>query len=265
MKSHELGRKSESTPDFESLREEGETWEEHVRLAEKLKRKFAREKSKKSGEETKSSSYLLSEQVDPFDTPFGKPRSKNKKDIKFAKDWWNGVCDSWDNCGVELPRELGEGIEKIVEDKNYFFGTHRSYAIDGSNFENDEVLHKILTDGLQNLGDASSGAIYEDPPVSKTVSPCTGMLNTVINLKSSYKGSTGAVLVAIPSEFVDKETGEVKEGMENEVYNHNSLGNSFLKPEFIMGFVQNLGKGSTLRYESREEILEKYNQNKSGQ
>lgn len=262
MRNFELGNPAE-TSKSETTRLQDETWEEHVRLAEKLKRKFTHNKAKNTGEKQKSSAYLLSEHVNPYNTQFGRPQSKSHEDRKFAKEWWKGVCESWDEDGIELPRELGEGIEQIVNDENYFFGIHRSYGIDGSNFENDDVLHSILTNGLQNLGDASSNIVYNDPPVSKTVSPCTNMLITVINLKSSYKGSTGAVLVAIPSDFVDKKTGDVKEGMENEVYNHNRIGNSSIKPEYIMGFIQNLGKGSVLKYESRDEILAAYERNQN--
>ncbi len=145
------------------------------------------------------------------------------------------------------------------------FGTPRSNSkkdrqfacgINGEECDTDEVLHRILTEGLTNLGDASSGAIYKDPDVSKTVSPCTNMLNTVINLKTSYKGSSGAVLVQIPIEYCNKE-GKVKPGMENQVYDHNELGNSRIKPEFLVGFVTKPTQGKC-EFKSREELLSSY-------
>ena len=46
--------------------------------------------------------------------------------------------------------------------------------------------------------------------------------------------------------------------MIDEVYNHNENGYSILKPEFILGFAKNLGKGSVVEYKSREELLKGY-------
>lgn len=195
----------------------------------------------KSGEA--SGKYLLSEQFELY--------GKDKKSRKF----WQGVYDSWDNdCGIDLPMEVGKFVEGYVNDPNYVFGVHHSYAINGEEYEDDIVLGSIMEDGLMNLGDASSGAFYKDPSVSKTVSFCPDMLHAVMQLKGSYKGSTGAVLVAIPSEYVD-EYGDIKDGMANKVYNHNQSGYSYLKPEYILGFAQNLGRGSTIKFIPREDLL----------
>lgn len=226
-------------------------------LAKKL-RSFKSEREKNP----QSKYYLLSEQVSPLDTPFGRPASKRKKDKKFASGWWQDVCKSWDeDSGLNLPIELGKGLESIVNNPNYFLGIHRSDAINGQNFETDETLHSILEEGLMNLGDASSGAFYKDPPVSKTVSICPDMLHTIITLKSAYKHSTGSVILAIPSAYI-KQDGEIKKGMTENVYNHNKAGYSYIKPEFILGFIQNDPKTKTMRYESRDNILKKYRENK---
>ena len=83
------------------------------------------------------------------------------------------------------------------------------------------------------------------------------MFHAVMQIKGSYKGSTGAILVAIPSEYVDS-TGEIKDGMIDRVYDHNDSGYSILKPEFILGFAKNLGVGSVVEYKSREELLDGY-------
>lgn len=207
-------------------------------------------------ENSPSENYLLAEHLAPSETPFGVPRSNSKKDRQFASKWLKDVCEGWDSCGIDIPRELGEQIENMVKDPNYFLGVHRSYAINGEEYETDETLHRILTEGLANLGDASSGAIYKDPAVSKTVSPCNNMLNTVIYLKTSYKGSSGSVLVRIPAEYVDKE-GNVKSGMEDQVYDHNELGNSRIKPEYLIGFITKPSQGQC-EFKSREELLAGY-------
>ena len=70
-------------------------------------------------------------------------------------------------------------VESCVNNPDFVFGIHRSDAINGADFENDDVLDYM---------------------------------------KSSYKRSTGAVLVVIPSKYLD-EDGGVMPGMENEVYN----------------------------------------------
>lgn len=193
-----------------------------------------------------SESYLLSEQV-------GIPKNANKK----ARKWYEEVYKSWDESGIDLPYDVGKMVESYVNNPDYVFGVHHSYAINGANYKKDTILHSILEEGLINAGDASSGRIYKDPSVSKTVSMCPDMLIATIQLKGSYKGSTGGVLIAIPSRLVD-EHGDIKPGMEKEVYNYNELGNSVLKPEFILGFAQNLGRGSKIEFTPRQELLENY-------
>lgn len=196
-------------------------------------------------EKPHSSNYLLSENAEVY--------GRTKDD----KKWWKKVYKNWDECGIDVPYELGKMIEDIVTNPDYVFGVHHSDAVDGANYQNDDVLESIMKDGLINMGDASSGRIYKNPPVHKTVSMCLDMFQAVMQMKGSYKGSTGAVLVAIPSRYM-KKSGEIIPGMEDEVYYTNKIGNSVLKPEFILGFVQNLGIGSTCKFESREDLLKGY-------
>ena len=209
-------------------------------------------KSVFSGEKTPSDEYLLSEHV---------PDAKTSKFMKR-------LCKEWDEYEVKMPREMGESLEAFVNDPDIWFGIHRSSSIDGAEFENDKTLQKIMQEGLINLGDASSGAIRKDPEVGKTVKNCRNMLNTVIHMKTPYKGSTGAVLVAIPKKYLrddrpgsPNDEGYIKPGCENLVYDHDADGYSSIKPEFLMGFVQNLGKGHTLEFKTRDEILAAANKN----
>lgn len=201
-------------------------------------------------EKPHSSNYLLSENVEVY--------GRTKKDQK----WWKETYENWDKCGIDVPYELGKMVEGVVNNPDYVFGVHHSNAVDGANYQNDEVLESIMENGLINMGDASSGRIYKNPPVHKTVSMCPDMFQAVIQMKGSYKGSTGAVLVAIPSKYV-KKSGEIIPGMEDEIYYTNKIGNSVLRPEFILGFVQNLGKGSTCKFESREDLLRGYEEQKT--
>ena len=238
-------RLSNSNPEKEEAEIKQKNWRVGSRILETIQKVFNKEQG------PKSEYYLLSENM-----PLNSGRSfKEKK-------YWDDLYKGWDECGVDIPIELGKMIEEEVKNPNSWFGIHNSYGVNGANYEQDAILHEILTKGLENAGDSSSGIVYNDPPVDKTVWPCTNMFNTVARLKSSYKGSTGAVLISIPKEYLDDDN-KVKEGMETIVYDHNELGNSRIKPEFIVGFVQNLGvredgKNTVLEYKSREELLAGY-------
>ena len=209
----------------------GTSWSDHLKKARGLLRQRI------FGEKTKGQVYRLDEQC---------PEPALKK-----------LYERWDDYGVEIPLELGKMMEEYINNPDYRLGIHRSGLIDGKNYASDDILHSSITKGIQNLGDQSSGAIRKDPSVGKTAFICPNMLDAVITLKSPYKGSTGAVLVAIPSELIDEE-GKVKPGMNERVYNHDQYGNSLLKPEFVLGFAQNLGKGTTIKYISKEELLKNY-------
>ena len=192
-------------------------------------------------EKEPSKEYLLTEHM---------PMPENRK----ARQYFEKLYGHWDETGAKMPREIGESLELFVKDKNTWFGVHRSDSINGREFENDAILQKIMAEGLKNAGDASSGSIRRNPSVSKTVSHCEDMFHTAMNLKGSYKGSTGAILVAIPSEYLD-EDGDVLPGMEEKVYNTDKNGVSVIKPEYLMGFMQSLGEGTTMKFKTRDEIL----------
>ncbi|MBO7664817.1 hypothetical protein J6S46_03115, partial [Candidatus Saccharibacteria bacterium] len=149
-----------------------------------------------------------------------------------------------------------ELMEHYIDSPNYRFGVHRSNSINGEKPETDAVLNNIMREGLVVLGDASSGSVRNNADPEKTVSFCKNILNAVILTKSSRQGSTGAVLVAIPSEYVNEE-GELLPGKAENVYNYNEIGNPYIKPEYILGFAPNLGKNTTVDFISRQELLNK--------
>lgn len=174
---------------------------------------------------------------------------------KKARKYFEELYESWDETGATIPYKLGVSLKAFVDDKSYWFGVHRSWSINGEDFEDDPTLQAIMKEGLHNAGDASSGAIYQNPSVAKTVSKCNNMLHVAMFLKGSYKHSNGAVLVAIPSEYLDDD-GNVKEGMYDKVYYTSKHGISVIRPEHLMGFVQSLGEGTTMEFKTRQEILE---------
>ncbi len=218
----------------------------------------ASEQVANSGETIDDGEYLLTERfLDPkyqdrgFFNRWLKMSSKERKN----QDFLYGLYDKWDKRGAEMPLKLGLSFEKLLDDKSYWFGVHRSDNIDGSAFENDKVLQKIMKEGLNNFGDATSGGFYESPSVEKTVSATEDMFHLTMYLKGSYKGSTGGIIVAIPREYLEDD-GHAKPGMEDKVYNKNEDGYSVIKPEYLLGFVQSLGKGTVMKFKTRDEILE---------
>ena len=200
---------------------------------------------KNSGEKTTSDCYLLSEHL-----------SKKEKRV------WKDLIDHWDNkVDITISNELGNLIEKYVTDPNYQFGVHRSHDINGAKPKTDGILHDIMQGGLVVLGDARSGSIRKNEDPSKTVSFCDNLLNAVILTKSGRQGSNGAVLVAIPSEYVNKE-GEILPGKAEDVYNYDESGTPFIKPEYILGFAPGGGQpGAHVTFISRDEILDSTTEN----
>lgn len=181
-------------------------------------------------------------------------------EIKKSK-FWKNLCKQHDNCGVDMPREMGEVLEKYAEDPNMWFGIHRTSAISDEQFENDAILQDIMNGGLENAGDANSCVITKNPPISKTVTECPNVMDAVILSKHPRNGSTGAVYVAIPQEYLDKNDG-VKEEYIDKVYdNSNKTRSSRIRPEFLVGFAKYSGPGHALQYKSREEILKAADKN----
>ncbi len=193
---------------------------------------------KNSGETTTGDSYLLSEHL-------------SEDEIEAHK----GTIEKWDKIDITISNELGNLIEEKVKDSDYRFGVHRSYFVDSDDPKNDNTLQNIMQNGLDVFGDASSGAVRKDADPSKTVSFCNSLLNAVILTKSSRQGSNGAVLVAIPSEFVS-EDGEIIPGEEENVYNYGEGGFPSIKPEYILGFAPGGGHhGAHITFIPKSEIL----------
>ncbi len=148
------------------------------------------------------------------------------------------LYQEWDDYG-SIPLRLGIYLETLINNENISLGIHRisSYSlIDNTDVYHNPLLHNIFTDGLKNNGDLSSGVITSGiVQPSKTVSFFGSMLDVVIHVKTSYKGSKGGILVACPSSLVDRD-GYIIDGKEKDVYNvvDNAV---YLKPDFLLGYI----------------------------
>lgn len=164
----------------------------------------------------------------------------NKSQIyKLIKEWDEELL---------VPQEIGKYLEDLLENDKLTIGIHRTEV-------NDTIIDNIITDGLKNNGDLSSGAIEENPDLNKTVSFPKNILNAMISLKSSYKNSTGGFLLAFPSDIVD-ENGEIKDNDYFKI-NENIKGTTYIKSEYVLGYIDT--KYGVMNYFPKEELLDKKN------
>ena len=118
----------------------------------------------------------------------------------------------------------------------------------------------MFLNGLYMTGSSFEGTFSKealDSP-SKNISPIQNILHAVIYLKSAYKDSNTAIIIAVPKTLVDKDyhiiTDEVGQ-LFNVVHD-----NVTLKPEFLVGAVlQN--NGVCTEFISREQFLKEYENN----
>lgn len=154
---------------------------------------------------------------------------------------------------VVLPEKIGLMLEKELNNPNYLIGCHRT-SLDNNIFES-EIAKSILKKGLLNMGDASSGSIRLNPNVTKTVSLFSNLFNSLPILKGTYKGSNGAFILKFPKNLVD-EDGFVSDN--DKIYNIIN-NNSYIKPEYIVGYLDNSFEISN--FYTKEEILKKMYEN----
>lgn len=233
---------SETEPgSFGSLSNEREPWSQHLAKAKEfLRQKF-------SGEKVDDGVYRLADNA----------RYNNKRMMRALGD----IIKSWDEDNdVIIPKEVGRELEKYVDNDKYWVGIHHCEQINGADFENDNILKDMMTNGIKNFGAAQQGIFDKHPPLIKTLEECTGMLNAVISIKRGRGFSTGAVVVAVPREYID-EDGDLKSGAEDKVYNRDEYGNAVIKPEFNVGFITAHVPGENIcRYRSRDDLLKYYSE-----
>lgn len=181
-------------------------------------------------------------------------REINKSsNLESLKDYLVPIYKEWDE-EEKIPLILGEYLEEKVNDKKTVLGIHRSNSIIDSNTLNDEVLNNIMNEGLINNGDIMQGVISNDIiNPSKTVSPCTSLLDTIIMIKSSYKESNGGVLIEFPNKYVNDDLDLKDSSYANNIYDIKN-GIFYIKPEFILGFIKR--DKEKIDYYPRDYILE---------
>ena len=184
-----------------------------------------------------------------FNSKDGKKIFSKKLDYDTLEFFYD-LYKEWDDVEGDIPIELGEHLGNLIADPSVLVGIHRTGAI--SYPDSVEVLESIFEKGLINNGDGSSGVFNERPEPDKTVSFVDNILNLIIMLKSSYKDSTGAVLVGIPSEYMDENKCMRKECFED-IYDTSS-GFPTIRSEFILGYLTSVnGKYKLI---TKEEILQ---------
>ena len=182
-----------------------------------------------------------------FNSNYAKKIIKQTKDYSSKNIIYQTIKECDEKCAV--PNEVGEHIESLLENNNITLGIHRTKIND--NVQSDMKLNSILKEGLKNYGDLSSGIIYDNPELSKTISFPNNILNTMILLKNSYKESTGGFLLVFPSAIVTK-NGDLKEENYETIYQKIN-GTNYIKSEYILGYIDN--KYGVINYYPKEELI----------
>ena len=186
----------------------------------------------------------------------------NNKDLDDKNlEFFYDLCKEWDDYG-SIPLELGNSIEKVLNDERLYLGIHRTDSdakIDKDSYLESELVDNIVKNGLKNNGDLSSGVVsVEAPDPNKTISPINNILDAVIYLKSQYKHSNIGVLLTLPKKFVNDEL-DIINNNESNIYNHTKDG-FYIKPKFITGVIYQ--KDGNCAYFPKEYIKSKTSEKK---
>lgn len=183
-----------------------------------------------------------------FESSYGK--SLLEKDMPHENlKWFYETISYWDEL-VPVPKEVGYELENLFCNGDFFVGTHKTPI--ETHLTEDEKMKSILTNGLVNYGDLSSGSIRDNPAISKTVSFQNNMLNAMISLKGNYKGAKGGFILSFPHELLD-ENGYVKDEYYDQVYNKTETGN-YIRPEYIVGYAD--CSYNMMNFYTRQNLLE---------
>lgn len=152
--------------------------------------------------------------------------NKYKHKDKFFKK----LAKEYDDYGF-ISKELGRELKSLFQENGYKIGLHRTGY---SNF-NEKTINDLFTKGLINNGDSMQGAQQKYVITTKTVdfennfTIFMGMLKTACN----YKCSSGAVIVKIPEDYIEK--GINDKPTKPIYYNYNGI--MRLMPEYIYGYI----------------------------
>ena len=151
-------------------------------------------------------------------------------------DWFLKQAYDYDKFGY-MSKQLGDELEQQFMDEDYVMGIHRT----GHTVMNNEQINDFFYNGLGNFGKVEQGC---------NDSICFNIENTVsifnkfqylisqIKATNGYKGSDGCILLKIPKSGL--ELNNDKPIPLYQVIN----GDSFIKPEFIYGYLPVDNKGN---------------------
>lgn len=172
------------------------------------------------------------------------------------------LLHSWDAKGF-MSEDLGNYLESLIDDEKYQIGIHRVSKVvcpDPHDIHQNDTLYSICSKGLYLTGHSSSGGYLSNGknPLYLNISPINNLLHAVEFAKSSYKGSTGGFIIALPSEYVDKELN-IKNGHENDLCGYVD-GEWALDPKYIVGYISQ--DEGVCNFFTRAEIMYEYEKNK---
>lgn len=178
---------------------------------------------------------------------------KEEKYLVLATSWAEDVLL---NITDDLEREMLFNMYKENDDRGFIplkegqfleylttfasLGIHYiKYPLIKDDITNDAILKSIFTDGLKNMGDLSSGVKpTKDIEPSKTIYPINTPFDIVFRLKSQYKESNGAVLIAFKQgivnenfDFIDSSNEEIL----NEIYDYDVV--PHIRPIHLLNYV----------------------------
>ena len=175
---------------------------------------------------------------------------------EIIRDVFLNRCIAIDNCEPKIPLELGNQLMSLCDNSNTFLGIHRSYAIQNDDPYEDPILKDIMQNGFINNGAAMQGIVNNNPPYpSQTLTPASDLMRLCGLLKHSYRGSRGALLVALPRDVVDLEL-DFRRGVDHSSLYHKDGYIYTFKPEYIVGYFQ--ATDGVLKYYSKEELEKHY-------
>lgn len=188
-------------------------------------KKILKEYEKKS--KTDKQFYLLSSSI------FKKVLNNKQLDDKDL-DFYYDLCKEWDQGG-NIPLELGNYIENSINNKKIVFGIYKFYTdvyIDHNDTIHSDIVNEIFYKGLDNYSNNKNMSI---PEPSKVISPVNNIIEAVRYIKSNTDKYNVAILVGLPSKYVDKSLC-IKEDYEEEIYNITGSHN-FIKPKYLLGLI----------------------------
>lgn len=172
-------------------------------------------------------------------------------------DVFNGfffqLFDRIDEKKPDIPLEIGQLLESFMRNPSIRLGMHRSGEITNPNLYEDNTLNHIMREGLINNGAAMQGLVTSRVHPSQTVSNASDPIMAISTLKSSYRGSTGAILVGLPKDLVDVNMDFIDNTGDSILYNIDEQGMRYIKPEYILGYLS--CRDENFHFYSREDIL----------